>query len=455
MERSYTVRELGAALYRRRRLALAVAAGTLVVAGASILMLPPEYRAQSVVQIEPHVLPADFFPAVSASFEERMRSLKHGLLARPVLEKVLDETQLEPRWRKDPDKALERLRRNVEVRLEGEVSGGPPSLLFAVAVRGKDPRKVAQAASIIPHAYAEMTKRVLSIQARNVRMTLERQQASLGRQLADEEEKLVAFKREHAAEVPEANDSNLRAAGAIATQLELHLAAIAEAQRRRGLVRASIPETHSEAGNAEANAEEVLRRLEAARAAYGEDHPVVKRLTRQYEEARQRNAEEQRRFKEGRLAVELDDIAAEVRVHEAAVRGLRKELAMYQRRLDAAPLLGEQYRALSSDLESVRGKYTSTLSRVADAQAAEALLAADSPTMFHELEPAVAPTRPVGPKRLELFLVAIAAALGAGLLAAAGAEYFDTSLRGAQDATEFGVPVLAAIPRIGPRQARR
>ena len=154
MERTYTVRELGGALHRRRWLVLAVAAGTLVVAGASILALPPEYRAQSVVQIEPHALPAEFFPAAAVSFEERMRTLKHGLLARPVLERVLDETQLEPGWRKDPDKALERLRRDVEVRLEGEISGGPPSLLFVVEVRGKDARKVAQAAGIIPHAYS-------------------------------------------------------------------------------------------------------------------------------------------------------------------------------------------------------------------------------------------------------------------------------------------------------------
>jgi hypothetical protein len=43
--------------------------------------------------------------------------------------------------------------------------------------------------------------------------------------------------------------------------------------------------------------------------------------------------------------------------------------------------------------------------------------------------------------------------MGAGLLAAAGAEYFDTTLRGPQDAGSFGVPVLATIPRIGPRRA--
>ncbi len=51
-----------------------------------------------------------------------------------------------------------------------------------------------------------------------------------------------------------------------------------------------------------------------------------------------------------------------------------------------------------------------------------------------------------------LLLVALAIAIGAAALATAGAEYFDSSLRGPQDANAFGVPVLASIPHIGPRR---
>src|SRR5919205_1779203 len=121
MERTYTIRELLAALHRRRWLALCAAAIVLVVSAVFVLALPSEYRAESVMQIEPHHLPADFMPAAYTSFEERMRTLKHGVLARPVLERVLQETDFYPGWERDPDEAIEKLRRNVEVRLEGEV----------------------------------------------------------------------------------------------------------------------------------------------------------------------------------------------------------------------------------------------------------------------------------------------------------------------------------------------
>ena len=50
-----------------------------------------------------------------------MRTLKHGILARPVLERVIRETAFYDGVEADMDRAVERLRRQVEVRLEGEV----------------------------------------------------------------------------------------------------------------------------------------------------------------------------------------------------------------------------------------------------------------------------------------------------------------------------------------------
>jgi uncharacterized protein involved in exopolysaccharide biosynthesis len=451
MERTYTLREMVEALNRRRWLVLGVAVAVLLASAAVIVVLPAEYKAESVIQIEPHHVPADFFPASVTSFEDRMRTLKHGLLARPVMERVLEETDIEPGWKRDPDRAVERLRRDVEVRLEGEVAGGPPSLLFVVEVRGKDRDKVAKAADLIPHTYAEFTRKVLQSQARNLRDTLARQADDLSQRLAGEEKKLVAFKSQHATEVPEANETNIRMASALTAQLDVRAGAIAEAQRRRTALFATVPEPTSEAGLAGGNAEDVLRRLEAARAAYGPDHPEVKRLDRQYQEVSNRSAEGMRRFRRERLDDQVARIDSEIRENEAAMRGLRTELAAVQKRLDAAPRLGEQYRALSRDYETIRAKYTTTLARAADAQAAEMLLAADSPNLFRVVQGAMAPSRPSGPNRLNLALIALAAAIGLALFAAAAAEYFDSSLRGPQDASAFGVPVLASIPRIGPR----
>ena len=73
--------------------------------------------------------------------------------------------------------------------------------------------------------------------------------------------------------------------------------------------------------------------------------------------------------------------------------------------------------------------------------------------MFRTVQPAIPPQRPFAPDRARLLVIALAAAIAAGLLAAAAAEYLDSSLRGPEDATQLGAPVLASIPRIGRRTA--
>jgi uncharacterized protein involved in exopolysaccharide biosynthesis len=453
MERTYTVQDLLAAMKRRRRLALGIMAAVFAVSIAVILSLPSEYSAQSVTQVEPHRLAPDYFPGNAVvSFEDRMRTLRHGLLARPVLERVIKETQFFEDAEEDMDRAVEKMRRQVEVRLEGEVASGPPALLFVVEVTGRDPEKVARAAELLPRYYADMTRELMSNQAKNLKLTLEAQVADLSKQLAGHEEKIVAFKTQHATETPEAAEANMRAATRIATQMELRLGAIADGQRRRTAVLASIPELESDAGRASVAVEEAQRRLETARATYGEGHPDVKRAERALADARTRADEQTSRFQKERLESHIGRIDAEIKEHQRAYDELKTELASYQKRLDAAPRWGEQARVLSRDYETIRAKYTSTLSRAADAAAAEALLVANAPGLFRTIQPAVAPSRPAGPNRLMLLLVALAAAVAAGLIAAAVSEYLDSSLRGPEDASHIGVPVLASIPRIGPRK---
>jgi uncharacterized protein involved in exopolysaccharide biosynthesis len=453
MERTYTIQDLLAALRRRRRLALTVAVITLIAAAAAILALPREYRATSVTQIEPHRLTPDFFPASGVvSFEDRMRTLKHGVLSRPVLERVLKETQFFPDLEGDVDRAVEKLRRQVEVRLEGEVAGGPPALLFVVDVRGRDPQKVAKAAELLPRYYAEMTTEVLARQARNLRETLSKQVDEMGAELGEHEKKLLAFKAEHATEVPEAAENNMRATARIAALMQMRLEAIADGQRRRSDVLARIPEVDSEAGRAQAAREDAQRRLEAARATYGADHPDVKRLERAYADVAARADEEETTFKRERLEAMVSRVDAEIRRHEAEFAALSKDLEGYQKRLDQTPRWGEAMRGLSRDYEVLRAKYTTTLARAADAAAAEQLMQANSAGLFHTIQPAVPPERPFAPDRPRLLLIALAAAIAAGLIAAAAAEYLDSSLRGPEDAGQLGAPVLASIPRIGPRR---
>jgi polysaccharide chain length determinant protein (PEP-CTERM system associated) len=449
MERTYTLQDLLAALRRRRLLALVVGAAVLVVGLALALGIPAEYSASSVMQLEPRRLSLDFMPAQNVTpLEDRMRTVKHGVLARPVLERVIRETDLYPDA-KDMDEAVDRMRRNVEVRLEGEVPVGAPALLFVVEVRGRDPQKVAKAAQLLPRYYAEMTRQVWGSQARALRETLDAQAADMSKALAAQEKRIVVFKTEHAAELPEMVEDNARAVGRAESQIETRRGLISDAEHRKQAALASVPEGPSAPGMAEASLDAAQRHLEAAEATYGPEHPDVLRARRELQEVVARRDGELDRFRKQRVAGQIARLDAEQRDHEARIAELRKEAASYQKRIDAAPRWAAELANLSRDYEVLRAKYVSTVSRRSDAAAAEALLLADDPALFRMVEGAMAPSRPSAPDRPRLFWLAVVAAIVASLGAAALAEWLDPSMRGPEDAATLGVPVLAAVPRIG------
>jgi uncharacterized protein involved in exopolysaccharide biosynthesis len=455
MERTYTLQDLLAVLRRRRVLAIVVGAAVLLVGVAVTAFMPSEYTAASTVQIEPRRLPVDYFPAQGvAPFEDRMRTIKHGILARPVMERALKETDFFPELRDDMDQAVERLRRQVEVRLEGEVPGGPPALLFVVEVRGRDPGKVKRVAELLPRIYEDMTREVLAGQARALRDTLDAQVKDMSGALAAEEQKILEFKLQHASELPEMIETNVRAAARAESLLEIHVGAIADARRRKVAALGGIPEGASAPGLTEAALDTAMRKLQAAEAAYGADHPDVRRARREWQEALAHRDEENDRYRKERLQETLTRLDGEIREHGAAVADLSKELALYQQRVEAAPRWGQEIAARSRDYETLRAKYVSTVARRADAAVAVRLLDADVQALFRVVEAAVTPGRPSSPDRVRLLGLAVLVAVAAALATAAMAEWLDGSMRGPEDAASLGVPVLAAIPRIGPHRTQ-
>jgi succinoglycan biosynthesis transport protein ExoP len=455
MERTYTLQDVMAALKRRRGLTLLVGAVVALVGVVAALGVPSEYSAASVVQIEARHLPADYFPAVNATaFDERMRTVKHGILARPVMERVIRETDFYPDLRNDMDEAVSRMRRSVEVRLEGEVASGPPALLFVVEVHGRDPKKVAKAAELLPRYYGELTRQVMLAQAKSLRETVEAQTADLTRSLGEQEKRILDFKVEHQPELPEMVETNARVLGRVQAMVEMRQGLLAEARRRRTEVLSSIPEGPSAPGMAEAALDAARRRLQGLQASYGDDHPDVRRARRELQEAQARRDTETERFRKERVQEHLDRIDAEIREHEANLTDLEKELAATQKRVDAAPRWGAELAALTREYETLKGRYTTLVGRRSDAAVAEALLAADQGAMFRTVESPVVPSHPSAPDRGRLLWIALLAAVVSGLAAAGIAEWLDASVRGPEDATTLGVPVLAAIPRIGPARSR-
>ena len=450
MERTYTLQDLLAALRRRRLLALVVAGAVLVVGVALALGVPSEYSAVSVVQIEPRRLAYDFFGQNGTPFEDRMRTIKHGILARPVLE-VIRETDFYPDLRDDIEEALRKMRRNVEVRLEERSRPVHPrcssSWRSPVATEEGRPRGGAPP-EVLRRAHARGARGTGAQPARDAR--------SPGR--GDERGARDAGRRSSGSRW------STRRSSPSCSRTTRARSAVRRASSRCGSARSPTPSgavarcSLDPRGPERSWARRGQPRCRAAPAQRGRgglraEHPDVKRARREFQEALGQREGAFDKFQKERVQTQLARIDDEVRVHETQIASLRTEMAGFQKRIDAAPRWGQEIANRSRDYEVLRAKYASTISRRADAAAAEQLLAADQPTLFRMVETPIAPRLPASPDRPQLLWIALLAAVVLGLGAAALAEWLDASMRGPEDAATLGVPVLAAIPRIDRRRA--
>jgi uncharacterized protein involved in exopolysaccharide biosynthesis len=152
----------------------------------------------------------------------------------------------------------------------------------------------------------------------------------------------------------------------------------------------------------------------------------------------------------------LDGELGRLKTTEADVRNA---IAAFEKRLEGAPELQQEYSLLSRDYQATKDLYDSLLRRYDEAQLVASMEADRQGERFRILESAVPPDGPKAPNRARLLilglLLAAAAAVGAVLLA----EQLDTSFHTVDELRRFTrIPVIAAIPCIdsapGARRAR-
>jgi uncharacterized protein involved in exopolysaccharide biosynthesis len=127
---------------------------------------------------------------------------------------------------------------------------------------------------------------------------------------------------------------------------------------------------------------------------------------------------------------------------------LRRQYAMYQSRVEAAPARDHELRELTRDYEASKALYASLFQRHAETRLAGRLEQRRADERFRVLDEAVVPSKPLGPDRPRLILLVVAGAIGAAFAAALLLERLDTTFHATEQLRGTRVPILQGIPRI-------
>ena len=450
MERGMTADQVLVALWRRKVLVGAIALAVFAVGAAVVMTRPSMYEASSVVRVEPQRPGEEMVQrTVSDLVEQRLLTVRQELMARPVLQKAIEEMNLYPDIvsKRGMEAAVTQMRKDLKVTVEGENA-------FELTYASRDPQVAAQVANRLPAIFAEETLKLRQAQASRATQLFTEEMDSLAKSVSAWERRIAQFKVDHMGELPEQMEMNMRGLERISQELQTKSEELRVAETRRSDLARARNAADSEAGRLEAAENGLTRSLVAARTQWTEDHPEIKRLQSELE-----NMTAKRKDAEGRMVAERQERARAgelIGSIQAEIDGLHKQAQTFQKRLDNTPRWAHELGVMNRDYEIARTKYQSVVSRKVEAEIAEELEAKSAKSLFNVISPAGVPGVPARPDRFGGLMIVLLVALGVGVLTGVVLEMRDDSIRDGHEVRErLTLPVLAVVPNMQGKTEKR
>lgn len=428
--------------------------------------LPKIYRASTLILVIPQKIPVAYVrPTVTASIEDRLRSLRQQITSRSRLERVIKDLNLFPnRFGKVP---TERLVASMIRRLRLEMRG---TSTFRIWYEGPDRVQAADVANKVAEIFIQENTSARLLQARNTTEFLDTQMERMKEQLEEHEARIARFKQQHMGELPEQRESNLRTLEALQGRLRTNSEGLTRARDRRLTLESQLdgmPSAAADVNQVARQLEQEQARLQDLLTRYTESHPDVIQLRREIanlERSLQQPPDTEQQVQprttispyHARLKAELDTVGNEIRTLEAEQEQLRVDVAKYQARVENAPRNEALLSQLTRDNDNLRLNYRSLLNKKIEAELAEQLEEKTQGEIFTIVDRALPPSLHYKPNMTQITSIGTAGGLLAGCILAILFDLLrprfrtETELVGA-----YGIPVLATIPFVTTETMRR
>jgi polysaccharide biosynthesis transport protein len=459
-------------LRRRRWLAITLLSLGLTATVSFVLFLPSVYTGRAFVLVEGQQIPENFVRStVTTAVETRIYTLSREILSRQRLESLINTFNLyeDLRSRAGMEAVIAQMRSDIGIEIRSVDLRGradAATVAFALTYSAPDPQKVATVTNALAAFYIEENLKARERQVAGTTEFVQAQLQEVKKKLEAQEREITKYKERHLGELPEQVDANMRAAERLQMQMNVASDALSRAQERRAMLASQINEDDPEApagGGLSERLEALERELASLLTQFSEKYPDVIRVKQEIASLQQKikdrgDAPDPRtaartaaaRTAYGRrLQNELRSLEAEIKILQADLGRNRREVEVYQRRIDNAPRREQELAILTRDYNSTRELYSNLLKRQDEARLAGTMEQRLKGEQFRILDPATIPAEPSAPNRLRLFLMGLAASLGLTGVGVLMREKLDTSFHRVEDLKAFTtMPVLVTIPRI-------
>jgi uncharacterized protein involved in exopolysaccharide biosynthesis len=440
------------AVVRRRKRWFLVPFGTCILLGVlAALFLPREYQSKASIAVAAPRLSPELLKGVSSlDATERQRAIQQHLLSAAVLERVVREEQLDPA--RPTEAMVGWLRRRVDVKVPVPIGVNPRAVergieSFDLYFRDSSPERTRRVTNRLAEVFVEENSRQTTQRAEN---TVE----VLGQQLRASQERLDQTAnglRNQLESISQQMSLESNQLLLLETQIE---------QMRQGGAGAAMTSSGAAAIHAAQNRINLLnQQLVSARAlGYTDKHPEVISLKAEIEQAQQ-ELSAARRDTGNSSALQADPAYQQKIAERNALKGrieslrraeanVRKQIAAYQSRIEAAPMVEQELAGLTREHQLETQRYNK-LKEQYDAALLQGDITRQQGGERFSILYGASPPELISIEPLRLMLLALGAGLMLGVTLLVGREFMDRSVHDARALqNEFELPVLGEIPTI-------
>jgi polysaccharide chain length determinant protein (PEP-CTERM system associated) len=457
------------ALLARRRwwFLVSLAAGWLAVVSLQWL-LPPRYISQSLLLVDQQSVPSTYVrPNVAFNPDAMLQALGQQVLSDSRLAQIIRDYNLYPTLiaAQGMDAGIAKMRGAIAIQpvTLASLPAPPPGDWSAISIAFSAPSAaLAQAVdNRLTTIFIQQNLRATQQASAGTTSFLAEQVATAQQQVQQAQHQVQAYERAHLGLLPGQDQANLTMVMTLQSELGASLAALDRNQQQIATDRNWLRESPSTA--AEQRATELAslrRRLQALRGRYTDRYPDVQRLKLQIAALAAAPAAG---AAAPAPAAPLTATTAQVRSRmqaaqallprqQAQVAQLRRQLALYERRLTLAPVPAAQLAALQSQLRQAQASYQVLAAKLANSRMASQLEQRQGGAQFRLVNPSNLPRVPAWPNPVILSLGGLGLGLILGIGVGALAELVGDRVRGEAELLALGVaPVLAHVPPLRSR----